>query len=254
MKPKRIALGVLAGLAVAAVGILGLTHVVADHPRLFEGKSAARWREELSAGDAAASHRATIVLNTVIIPQLTDVALHDTNDSGFKLAVVDLLNQLPGMRVHCRPAPARRADALMELGRFGPAAKAAIPVLLQILNGHDPAARGTAATALGGIHSDPDVVIPALIACLDVPDMDESALEALGNFGPLAKAAVPKMLPLLLHGDKEARHAAALALPKIDPEAAANAPVTELSVKLLMKQEAARVAASQAGTAAEKPK
>jgi hypothetical protein len=231
-----------------------MTRVVADHPRVFEGKTTGQWREQLSQGDVAASRRANLVLNTAIIPQLTETALHDTNDSAFKLAVVDLLNQLPGIHVRCRRAPARRADALVELGRFGPAAKAAIPVLLQILKGHDPATRGAAAAALGGIHSDPDAVIPALIACLEDSDMDESAAEALGNFGPLAKAAVPKMLPLLLHGDKETRHAAALAVPRIDPEAAANAPVTELSVKLLMKQEAARVAASQAGTAAEKPK
>ena len=230
-----------------ACGILGLTKVLADHPRMFQGKSAGQWREELGRGDAAASHRAHLVLETAIIPALTGTALHDTNDSGFKLALVDWLNELPGVRVQCLAAPGRRAEALVELGRFGPPAKAAIPVLLQILKGHDPSTRGAAAVALGGIHSEPDAVVPALIACLEDPDMDEAAAEALGKFGPLAKAAVPKMLPLLLDGDKETRHAAALALPRIDPQAAATAPVRQLSLKLLMKQEAARAAA-------EKPK
>jgi HEAT repeat protein len=217
-------LGVFLGLAGVAVGLFSLAKVVAVHERVFEGKSAAQWRAELSSGDAGRSQRASVVLNTTIIPELTDAALHDTNESRFKPAVAEFLNDLPGVRLCYLEAPARRGDAVKELGKFGPAAKAAVPVLLQILKGHDAATRSTAATVLGEIKSDPDVVIPALIGCLGDADLEAEAADALGDFGPLAKAAVPKLLPLL-HGDKEARHAANHALRKIDPIAAAKAGV-----------------------------
>ncbi len=246
-------MGVSLGLVVLAGGVLVLSKVVATREWMFQGKSAGQWNEELSSGDAAASHRATVVLNTAIIPELTGVALHDTNDSGFKLAVVDFLNELPGVRVRFLTAPARRANALVELGKFGPAAKAANPALLQMLKGNDPPTRGAAAAALGGIHSDPDVVIPALVACLEDSDINDAAAEALGNFGPLAKSAVPKLLPLL-HGDKEARSAAILALPKIDPAAAAKAGIKNGRINHRVTDEAARTAPGQAGAAAEKPK
>jgi hypothetical protein len=137
---------------------------------------------------------------------------------------------------------------------FGPAAKAAIPVLIQILNRtNDTSTQGAAADALGDIHSDPDVVIPALIACLQDNDINDAAALALRKFGPLAKAAVPKMLPLL-HGGKEARRAATLALPRIDPAAAAKAGISERTIKLLMMDAAAWATVGQAGAPAKKAK
>jgi len=54
----------------------------------------------------------------------------------------------------------------------------------------------------------------------------------LGSFGAAAKAAVPRLLPLL-HGEKEARRAATLALPRIDPEAAAKAGIKWRKTKSL---------------------
>lgn len=235
-------------------GILALIKAMAPHERVFQGKSAVGWREELSSGDAATSNRAIIILNTSIIPELTDVALQDTNDSGFKLTIVDALNELPGVRVSFLYAPGRRGDALKELGKFGPATEAAIPVLIQILKGNDgPATRGAAAAALGEIHSDPDVAIPALIACLEDSDVNDQAAEALGKFGTLAKAAVPKLRPLL-HGDKEARRASTLALPRIDPEAAAKAGIPERTIKSSPMDESERFAAHKAAATAEKAK
>jgi HEAT repeat protein len=244
---------VFLGLAVAAGGVLALTKVAATPVRKFEGKSARQWREDLIHGDAAASNRADVVLNTAIIPKLSELALHDTHDSALKLAVVRALNELPGVRSRYLNAPGRRADAVKELGEFGPAARKAVPSLVEILNGNDDATQGAAAEALGEIHSDPAASIPALIAHLENSDIDDDAAESLGKFGPLAKAAVPKLLPLL-NGGKEARRAAILALPKIDPETAAKAGITERTLTKLEMDKAARAAAIKAWAAAEQPK
>jgi HEAT repeat protein len=232
LNPKRLALGVGLGLAGVAGVVLGLSKIVATHEWVFQGKSASQWRQELISDDAARSQRAGIVLNDSIIPELTDAALHDTNDSGLRLAMAVALNDLPGLRVSHLDATGRRGDSINELGKLGPASKRAIPVLIEILKGHDDAAvRGAAAAALGQIHGEPDVCIPALLSSLGDSDVDEQAAEALGHFGPLAKAAVPKLLYLSVHGDKGTRHEAGLALPKIDPEAAAKAGTKRQKIK-----------------------
>jgi len=230
LNAKRIAFGIGLGTAFTAAGIFLLAKVAIPAKRTFQGKSPDEWRQELNGGDVRARDNAQVVLKTIIIPELTDAALHDTNDSGFKLAVASALNNLPGVRISYLTAPGRRGAALNELGRFGPFAEPAVPVLIQLLHDKNEAIRAAAADALGDILSDPAVAIPALIACLDDPDIDDAAAEALGKFGPLAKAAVPKMLPLL-HGGKEARRAAKLALPKIDPEAASQAGIKSAKKK-----------------------
>jgi hypothetical protein len=220
------------GLAGVAVGVFALSELVAKHERVVQGKSVGQWRVELTSNDDGRSNRAALVLNEAIVPELTEAALHDTNDSGLKLAVAAALNDLPGIQVSYLTAPGRRADSIKELGKFGPAAKSAVPVLVKILKGHDnEAVRGAAAEALGEIHSDPDVCLPALFSSLDDSDVDEQAAGALGHFGPLAKPAVPKLLKLLVHGDKGTRHEAGLALPKIDPEAATIAGIKGLRIK-----------------------
>jgi HEAT repeat protein len=60
-----------------------------------------------------------------------------------------------------------------------------------------------------------------LIGLIDDPqgDVPEAVVEALGDFGPLSKAAVPKIMPLLRAPEKGLRHAANLAIQKIDPHA-----------------------------------
>jgi hypothetical protein len=245
---------VFLGLAGLAAGVFVLTKVVATPVEEFQGKSVGQWREDLSHGGSVASNSANIVLNTAIIPRLSALAQDSTHDSVFKLSVVSALNALPGVRVRFLNAPDRRGEAVKELGKFGPAARQAVPDLIRILNSHDDATQGAAVEALGEIHSDPEVSIPALITCLDNSDLDDQAADALGKFGPLAKAAVPKMLPLILHGDKVARRSAILALPKIDPETAAKAGITERTLIKLEMDKAARMAAVQAWAAAEKPR
>ncbi len=90
-------------------------------------------------------------------------------------------------------------------------------------NGND----AIAAWALSQIGQDPDKVIPMLIRGLDFKRLDSlwGCALALGEFGPAAHAAVPKLLELLLSPYPSIRHDAAQALEQIDAQAAANAGV-----------------------------
>ena len=87
--------------------------------------------------------------------------------------------------------------------------------------------RGAAAKALGDIHTQPETIIPLLIACLDDPqeDVPEAAVEALGEYGALSRPALPKLIPLLKKPDKDMQHALRVTLKQIDPEEAAKAGV-----------------------------
>jgi hypothetical protein len=180
------------------------------------------------------SNRAGVFLDAVIYPALTDSLLHDTNDSWIKLSLVELFNLLPGSRIYVTTAATRRTAAAWELGTCGPAAHAAVPLLIQVVKGSDSAPRSAAAIALGRIHSVPEMSIPALMACLKDGDIDDSAAEALGDFGTAAKAAVPALVPLVHSREKELRRAAVLSLYKIDPAAAAQAGITPGVIKRLM--------------------
>ena len=241
-------MGILVG------GVLVLGKVLATPTWEFQGRNTAAWEHDLMSGDVTLSNRSRTVLDTEIIPKLSFVALQDTNDSAFKLSLVNALNGLPGVRIHSLNYKARRAQALKELGKFGPAAHSANPVLLQILASHDDEPlRGSAAEALGQIHSDPNVTVPALTACLENTIFDDQAAEALGHFGSLAQSAIPKMLPRLVLGGKEAKQAVLVALPKIDPESAAKAGITKENFTLLQMDPAARMKAVKAW-GAETPK
>jgi HEAT repeat protein len=114
-------------------------------------------------------------------------------------------------------------QAAEDLGSLGPAGKAAVPALMQAAQGSDPAVREKALASLGKIHSEPDKVIPFLTKYLDDDNLDDEAATALGEFGSLAKPAIPKIIPLLHAPDDDAQAAAAQALKKIDPVAYTNA-------------------------------
>src|SRR5258708_2737676 len=131
--------------------------------------------------------------------------------------IIDKHNGLPGVTIYYRTADGRRAQAALEVGEFGSAAKPAIPILLQALKSKDEAVRGPAISSLGKIHSDPETIIPLLVSYLDDKELNAEAATALGDFGALAKVAVPKLTPLLKIPDKDLHHAVVEALQKIDP-------------------------------------
>jgi hypothetical protein len=219
----RLAASLIIGLGVLVLGVWVLSKELAMRETLYHGNPGAHWAAQVSAPDAAASNEANAILNAEIIPHLTEVMFHDTNDSALKLALVDGLNNLPGISVAFQPADVRRKAAAYELGEYGPAARTAVPALLQALNGGDGAVRESAAISLGSIHAEPETVIPALTRCLDDDNVNVRAAAALGEFGAAARAAVPKLISMLHTGDGESQLAATGALQKIDPEAYARA-------------------------------
>lgn len=104
----------------------------------------------------------------------------------------------------CNDAWSEHYDAITALQKMGAAAAPAAPALIKDLQGDKYAS--AAATALGEIK-DPSS-IPALIAAIETPGASAAAIEALGNYGPAAAAAVCPIINAL--GQDEPVNAAGL--------------------------------------------
>jgi HEAT repeat protein len=218
---KGIAVGLVLSLAALVAGTWLLIASLGTGENLYEGRPSNYWIAQVNSRDPATSNAACAVLNREIIPQLTETMLRDTNDSTLRLALVDKLNDLPGVSIRFIPARNRRKGATSTLGYFGPAAQAAVPALIQALTGADDAVRPKAAAALGKIHGQPEVVVPLLVKYLDDEDMNEAAAVGLADYGARAKAAVPKLMQLSEKRDNPGLQTlAGRALKQIDPQAA----------------------------------
>ena len=226
---KRILLAATIGLGLLVGGTWLLTWTLAQQELSCQGKPVDYWLNQLKDHDAAASNRAIMVVNAMLIPQLTEQMFHDTNDSSLRIALIEKLNNLPGVDIQFATASFRRAAAARWLGEIGPPAKVVVPALLKVLKGNDDTVRVKAAESLGRIHSDSETVIPALITCLNDPrsDLRTEAAEALGGWGKQSHAAVPRLIQLLDdRSDRDLMATVPESLKKIDPEAAAKAGVT----------------------------
>jgi hypothetical protein len=139
-------------------------------------------------------------------------------------AIHDLINAL-----HSRDPIVRRVAA-QALGRIGPPAGASVPLLIQLLD--DDQVWDAAAEALGHIGDEAHAAVPKLVEALQAmrlplsaseSDADEydsreylSRLHALGGIGAQAREGVPAVLRLANFESPEIRHAAVLALARID--------------------------------------
>jgi hypothetical protein len=217
---RRVAFGVGVGFALL-VGVIWLliARLGNTAPDLYAGKQLTYWQEQLNGNDTRRSNEAFTVVKSQVIPQLLDRMFHDTNDSRLRIFLVETLDGLPGVQIYFTQADTRRMNAAQSIGELGPVAQSAVPALLQALRGKDAAVHGAVIEALGKIHSEPQVVIPLLIGYLEDEHLNDEAALALANYGSLAKAAVPKIVPMLHAQDKDARYAATKALRQIDPEA-----------------------------------
>lgn len=85
------------------------------------------------------------------------------------------------------------------LGKIGPGAGAAIPMLLRATSHTNYNVSIQAIWALGEIHADAEKVAPALMKFLKGPDLYQQALamQSLGRFGTNAQMAVPVLVELL---------------------------------------------------------
>jgi HEAT repeat protein len=121
--------------------------------------------------------------------------------------------------------PSRRGWAAVALGEFGPAAEAGVPVLIKVMSDATPDDKfeheASSALALGKIAPGTGSAEKAVAAVLPVLQSKlwlsrAKAAEALGKFGPRAKAAIPKIRALKDDHDPVVNNAAAKALVAIE--------------------------------------
>src|SRR5215831_12383261 len=96
---RRILIGTVIGLVLLAGSIWALTRLLNEPIPRYQGRFLSDWLEQAHSRDAAVSNQACMVLSTTIIPQLTQTMFCDTNDSRLRLALVDQLNDLPGVQI-----------------------------------------------------------------------------------------------------------------------------------------------------------
>jgi hypothetical protein len=219
----RVVIGVVLGSATLAGVMWILIHFLGNDETLYRGKPLAYWSGQLGNEQPALSNQAMLMLNGVIIPYLTNQMFSDTNDSRMRIALIEQFNDLPGIHINFVPEEGRRVRAINDLGSLGPRAKPAVPALLHALEVKDDLLCGPAADALIRIQAEPDQVIPALVGCLlDREGHGRSdVVEALGEYGPKARVAVPMLVKLLAdRSSKDLIAAVPIALKRIDPDAA----------------------------------
>lgn len=133
------------------------------------------------------------------------------------------------------------SNAARTLGRIGPEAKAAVPVLTELLTHKEQSTRYNAASALGKIGPEAKAAVPALTDLLKDQSIFNrgaaaealgkigpeakaaknamAAADALGRIGPGAKAAIPSLTQWLKTNDSLFRLRVAIALVRINPRA-----------------------------------
>jgi hypothetical protein len=112
-----------------------------------------------------------------------------------------------------------RLNAARELNQLDPPTAAKVDVVRVLADCSTNSSTDNEATvALGDLHREPDVAVPALIQCLQNSNfyVRENAAAALGRFGGEAKSAVPALTKALEDSDSSVRRHAAAALKRIN--------------------------------------
>jgi HEAT repeat protein len=115
-----------------------------------------------------------------------------------------------------------RHETHFVIGHLGPLAKQAIPSLIRNMTNEDFCVRQDAQDALGRILSEPELVVPAMVAALHdpAPNLVGNAVVILGDYGPDAKAAIPALLELSKTNNAVLKDQTKWALRNIDRETA----------------------------------
>jgi len=228
----RLVAGILTTIVLASLLI------VHSREPVYEGKSAGAWVEEL--GDN--SYRATGALREIgpgAIPAL--VRALERRPAAWLKTYALIVNCSPGFlkpKLSTRyldlarresQIPRVRVAAAQVLGDLGPAARNAVPALVEALRDRDPTLRRNAAFALGKIRAKPALVVPALAGLLS--DRNEEvrmyAAIALKKFGSQAVSAVPDLIAALTDRNWQVRDRAALALGAIGKKQGGVVPALE---------------------------
>jgi hypothetical protein len=153
-----------------------------------------------------------------------DILWNDQGAEGFRALGPAAKDAVPDLiRIYEQRISERsQTTVCWALGFIGPDARAAVPSLLRALGDTNHVqAPYYAVEALGRIHAKPEVVVPALIRALDDPgDVRVEVIEALGEFGPDARPAVPAIV-MDVRRHREDSLVATEALKRIDPAAMA---------------------------------
>ncbi|MEU6258612.1 HEAT repeat domain-containing protein [Streptomyces sp. NPDC047043] len=114
-------------------------------------------------------------------------------------------------------------SALKALGAFGPAAAGARDTIRSLTTATDAHVRPAAVAALWAVRGEPAEVMPLLLALLDdrITFRISDAADLLGEIGPPASAALPRLRNLLTHDYEWVRVRCAAALWEIGGEAEA---------------------------------
>jgi len=118
------------------------------------------------------------------------------------------------------PNEQERGSAMIALGGIGPSAREALPTILKATKDPHWFVRGLALEALIKIKIEPDVVIPPLISALRDKQsaVQKIAAISLGQLGPSAKVAVPALEAAIADSSFPERPVAASALRLIQGE------------------------------------
>ncbi len=169
--------------------------------------------------------------STSAMPALIE-ALDDSN-KFVRLGAADAIADIdPGQAAVALPLlvqllsdsePSVRYNAAISIGKFGPHAESATASLLNALDDAEAVVRAMVVSALGSVGKPPETIVPALIREIERERSNRyrwRAVNALGRFGPTAKAAVPTLTVLL---ENEGLRASALeALKQVQPDANPN--------------------------------
>jgi HEAT repeat protein len=162
------------------------------------------------------------------LPELTKLA-HDTNHlataflATWALGKIKLEDIWPLATVLTNGFTFIKDAAWVGIRRQGTNAEVAIPFLVGCFKAK-PSERG--AEVFGALALKPDLVVPALTDALSnrSDHVRLAAAQALGNYGPQARSAVPQLRRLLGDPFQPVARTARAALTKIAPEALTNAP------------------------------
>jgi hypothetical protein len=117
--------------------------------------------------------------------------------------------------------PGKWTRTAFEVGRMGTNADPAVPLLLAAFQHTNGRIRLVAAMAVGELHRRPDLCLRPLVSLLNSTNKNVrfAALNALGNFGPVAKPVEPEIALCLSDRELEVRKQATNALRLVDPGA-----------------------------------
>lgn len=140
--------------------------------------------------------------------------------SVYKAQAATALPQLLDVLTDTSRSTDARWNAARTIGKTGPPAISAVPVLIEMTRDHEGTVRGNAAEAIGDIGPTAVEGIPALIDALSDPvfRVRHHAVRSLAYIGPSAHSAVPQIRKLLDDPEESVQEEARKALAAIAPE------------------------------------